>query len=253
MIELQEKTAIITGATGGIGAAIAESLVKAGAKVVLSGTSTEKLEGFKAKLLGLCPGASGKIFIKACNLGSTTEVADLMKEGVEMLGGKLDVLVANAGITKDGLILRMKEEDWDEVLDINLKSAFLLSKDAVKIMMKQKYGKIVLISSVVGLSGNPGQVNYCASKAGMVGFAKSLAQEVASRNITVNVVAPGFIKSPMTDELTEAQTQTILSKIPQNRYGLPAEVANAVLFLSSDLSSYITGQTISVNGGMYMQ
>ncbi len=247
---LGSKTAIITGATGGIGAGITEKFLQAGAKVVISGTNTAKLETFKESLLKKFDKA--EIFVKACNLGEKSEIESLVKEGTEMLGGKLDILVANAGITKDGLILRMSEEDWDSVLDINLKSAFLLSKDAVKIMMKQRYGKIVLISSVVGLSGNPGQVNYCSSKAGMIGFAKSLAQEVASRNITVNCIAPGFIASPMTDVLTEDQKKTILSKIPSGRLGNVMEVAEASLFLASDMSSYITGQTISVNGGMYM-
>jgi 3-oxoacyl-[acyl-carrier protein] reductase len=250
MITLKGKTAIITGATGGIGASITERFLEAGAKVVISGTNQGKLEAFKDTLLTKFKDA--EIFIKSCNLGEKSQIEALVKEGVEMLGGRLDILVANAGITKDGLILRMTEEDWDSVLDVNLKSAFLLSKDAVKIMMKQRYGKIVLISSVVGLSGNAGQVNYCASKAGMIGFAKSLASEVASRNITVNCVAPGFIASPMTDVLTEEQKKAILSKIPSGRLGSGGEVADASLFLASDMSSYITGQTLSVNGGMYM-
>jgi 3-oxoacyl-[acyl-carrier protein] reductase len=250
MITLKGKTAIITGATGGIGANITEKFLEAGAKILISGTNLTKLETFKESLLTKFRDA--EILIKPCNLGEKLEIENLMKEGVEMLGGRLDILVANAGITKDGLIIRMTEEDWDNVLDVNLKSCFLLSKDAVKIMMKQRYGKIVLISSVVGLSGNPGQVNYCASKAGIIGFAKSLSQEVASRNITVNCVAPGFISSPMTDVLTEEQKKLILSKIPTARLGSGGEIANATLFLASDMSSYITGQTISVNGGMYM-
>lgn len=250
MINLQGKTAIITGSTGGIGMAIAQKLILAGAKVLLSGTSNAKLESFKNSLLTQFPNA--EIFTKACNLGDKTEIEQLMKEGTAMLGGKLDILIANAGITKDGLIIRMQEEDWNSVLDVNLKSSFLLCKDAVKTMMKQRYGKIILISSVVGLSGNPGQVNYCASKAGMIGFAKSLAQEVASRNITVNCIAPGFIESQMTDVLTEEQKKAILSKVPQGRLGTPEEVANATAFLASDLSSYITGHVLSVNGGLYM-
>ena len=250
MITLKGKTAIITGATGGIGASITEKFLEAGAKVLISGTNLSKLEAFKESLLSKFKDA--EIFVKSCNLGEKSQIESLMKEGVEMLGGRLDILIANAGITKDGLILRMSEDDWDSVLDVNLKSSFLLSKDAVKVMMKQRYGKIVLISSVVGLSGNPGQVNYCASKAGMIGVAKSLSQEVASRNITVNCVAPGFIASPMTDVLTEEQKKAILSKIPSGRLGSGAEIADTTLFLASDMSSYITGQTISVNGGMYM-
>jgi 3-oxoacyl-[acyl-carrier protein] reductase len=250
MINLKNKTAILTGSTGGIGMAIAEAFVVAGAKVVLSGTSDEKLNAFREVLLKSNPEA--EIFTKSCNLASKQEIEALMKEGTEMLRGRLDILVANAGITKDGLVMRMPEADWDDVIDVNLKSCFLLSKDAVKTMMKQRYGRIVLISSVVGLSGNPGQVNYCASKAGMIGFAKSLAQEVATRNITVNCIAPGFIESPMTKALNESQTSDILSKIPQARLGTAKEVANATLFLASDLSSYITGQTIGVNGGLHM-
>jgi 3-oxoacyl-[acyl-carrier protein] reductase len=244
-----EKTAIITGASGGIGAAISENLVKLGAKVVLSGSNSEKLEKFANELRAKY--RNSEIFTISCDLASPSEISSLIKLGTEKLGGKLDVLIANAGITKDGLIVRMSEEDWDSVIDVNLKSTFLLSRDATKIMMKQRSGRIILISSVVGLSGNAGQTNYCASKAGMIGFAKALAQEVGSRNVTVNCIAPGFIKSPMTEVLTEEQTKTILSKIPQNRYGLPEEVANAVSFIASDLASYITGQTISVNGGMY--
>ena len=244
-----EKTAIITGASGGIGAAISENLVKLGAKVVLSGSNSEKLEKFANELR--VKYANSEISTISCDLASPSEISSLIKLGTEKLGGKLDVLIANAGITKDGLIVRMSENDWDSVLDVNLKSTFLLSRDATKIMMKQRSGRIILISSVVGLSGNAGQTNYCASKAGMIGFAKALAQEVGSRNVTVNCIAPGFIKSPMTEVLTEEQTKTILSKIPQNRYGLPEEVANAVSFIASDLASYITGQTISVNGGMY--
>lgn len=249
MNNLKDKTAVITGATGGIGRAIAENLVRNGVKVMLSGTNIEKLNSLKVELEQQIKDAV--IFTKPCNLTSQEEIVNLIKEANEKLT-RVDILVANAGITKDGLIIRMSESDWDSVVDTNLKSTFFLSKEVVKLMMKQKYGKIVLISSVVGLAGNPGQVNYCASKAGMIGFAKSLAIEVASRNITVNCVAPGFIKSPMTDALNEAQTSAILSKIPVGKYGLVEDVANAVNFLSSDFSSYITGQTISVNGGMYM-
>lgn len=247
---LQGKTAIITGSTGGIGMSITKQLLQAGAKVVISGTNEDKLSKFREELLTCFPNA--EIFTKACNLKNKEELELLIKEGSKMLGDRLDILVANAGITKDGLIIRMQEEDWDSVLDTNLKSTFLLCKDAVKIMMKQKYGKIVLISSVVGLSGNPGQVNYCSSKAGMIGFAKSLSQEVATRGITVNCVAPGFIKSQMTDALNEAQKNTILTKVPQGKLGDPNDVANAVLFLASDQSSYITGHVLNVNGGLYM-
>lgn len=249
MFNLKGKCALVTGATGGIGRAISENLIQNGAKVMLSGTDLEKLSKMKDEMLSKYEQA--EVFIKPCNLKNSGDIINLVKESVSVFQ-RCDILVANAGITRDGLILRMSEEDWDDVLDTNLKSAFLIAKEAVKIMMKQKYGKIILISSVVGISGNPGQVNYCASKAGIVGFAKSLAQEVASRNININCVAPGFIYSKMTEALTEEQKRSIMSKIPMGRYGLPVEVANAVTFLSSDLSSYITGQTISVNGGMYM-
>lgn len=248
---LQNKTAIITGSTGGIGKEIAFTFAKQGAKVLLSGTSEAKLLALKQEIEAEIAGV--QIYTKSCNLLNSEDISNLIKEGTQLLGSRLDILVANAGVTKDGLIIRMNEEDWDTVIDTNLKSTFLLCRDATKIMMKQKYGKIVLISSVVGVSGNAGQVNYCASKAGMIGFAKSLATEIASRNITVNCVAPGFIESPMTQILTEEQTKSIFQKIPMGRLGSGKEVADSVLFLSSDLSSYITGETINVNGGMYMQ
>lgn len=250
-MNLENKTAIITGSTGGIGKEVAFNFASLGVKMLLSGTSFDKLTSLQNEIKQAYPKA--EVFVKPCNLSNTIDVSNLIKEGTEMLGGRLDILVANAGITKDGLLVRMSEEDWDAVLDINLKSTFVLTRDAVKIMMKQKYGKIVLISSVVGLSGNAGQANYCASKAGMVGFAKSVACEVASRNITVNCVAPGFIASPMTEALTDEQKKAILSKIPANKLGTGRDVANAVAFLASDFSSYITGETISINGGMYMQ
>ena len=245
------KTAIITGSTGGIGREIAFKFAALGAQILLSGTNQAKLETLQKEIKDLYKEA--KVFIKPCNLLNINEVSTLIKEGVEMLGGKLDILIANAGVTKDGLLVRMSEDDWDYVIDTNLKSTFVLCRDSIKIMMKQRYGKIVLVSSVVGLSGNPGQANYCASKAGMIGFAKAIAAEVASRNITVNCVAPGFIASPMTEALTQDQTQAIFSKIPAGRLGTGKEVADAVTFLSSDLSTYITGETININGGMYMQ
>lgn len=248
-MKFEGKSALITGATGGIGKAIAECFIQGGAKVMLSGTDSSKLDILKEQLMSRY--SKAQIFTKPCNLKDKAQIIELVKEAQEKLQ-KLDTLIANAGITKDNLIIRMQEQDWDDVLDINLKSTFLLSKETVKTMLKQRHGRIILISSVVGLTGNPGQVNYCASKAGLIGFAKSLALETASRNITVNCVAPGFIKSPMTDALNETQTASILGKIPAGRYGSPEDVASVVSFLTSDCASYITGQTISVNGGLHM-
>lgn len=243
MFDLSGKTALVTGASGGIGSAIAKALAAAGAKVALSGTRASVLEEMAAGLPGSVP--------LTCNLSDPAEAAALAGRAEEALGG-LDILVANAGITRDGLLMRMKDEDFEAVLDVNLGAYFRLTRAAVKGMMKRRTGRIVAITSVVGVTGNPGQANYAASKAGMIGFTKSLAQEVASRGITANCVAPGFIVSPMTDALTDAQKEAITGKIPAARLGLPEDIAAAVVYLASNEASYVTGQTLHVNGGMAM-
>jgi 3-oxoacyl-[acyl-carrier protein] reductase len=235
MFSLSGKTALITGASGGIGSAVAKILHAAGATIAISGTRVEKLEELKTALGG------ERIYCVPCNLSSPEDVEKLM-----------DILVNNAGITRDGLAMRMKDEDWQQVLDVNLTSTFRLSRAAMKLMMKKRWGRIVNVTSVVGVMGNPGQANYVASKAGIIGLSKSLAQELASRNVTVNCVAPGFITSPMTDVLNDKQKETILSKIPAGRMGTGEEIASAVLFLVSEEAGYVTGQTIHVNGGMVM-
>lgn len=244
MFSLDGKTALVTGATGGIGGAIARALHAQGATVTISGTRQEKLDELKAEL-------GERVHAIACNLGDGEAVDALPKQAAEAMGG-LDILVANAGITKDGLLMRMKDEDWEQVLKINLESYFRLSRAALRGMMKARFGRIIGITSVVGVMGNPGQANYCASKAGMIGFSKSLAQEVAARGVTVNCVAPGFIASPMTDALNEQQRDAILSKIPANDLGSGEDIAAAVAYLASDEAHYVTGQTLHVNGGMAM-
>jgi len=248
MFSLKSKNALVTGATGGIGKAIAVQLANQGARLILSGTNQEKLDELAKNL----PNKSGQNHLAiACNLLNSQEVGNLFDKAEEE-AGEIDILICNAGITKDNLILRMKDEDFSSVIDINLKSSFMLNRNAIKKMMKRKYGRIINISSVVAVGGNPGQCNYVASKAGLIGMSKSLAQEIASRGITINCVAPGFIESPMTEILTDAQKSAILNKIPSNRMGNAIEVANAVVFLASSEASYITGQTIHVNGGMLM-
>ncbi len=244
MFRLTGKTALITGATGGIGAAIAKALAKQGARLVLSSTKEEKLQELVAEI-----GGDHKIL--ACNLSDVAAV-DALFDKAEELVGQIDILVCNAGITKDNLVLRMKNEDFDHVLDVNLKSTFILNRNAVKKMMRRKYGRIINIASVVGVTGNPGQCNYVASKAGMIGMTKSMAQEVASRGITLNCVAPGFIQSPMTDVLNDQQREAILAKIPAGKMGDAADIAKSVAFLASEDASYITGHTLHVNGGMFM-
>ncbi len=244
MFDLSGKTALVTGASGGIGAAIAKTLHGQGAHVVLSGTREAKLEALAAEL-------GERTSIAAANLGDAESVDGLVGRA-EAVTGQLDILVANAGITKDGLLMRMKDEDWEQVLKINLESYFRLSRAAMRGMMKRRFGRIIGITSVVGVMGNPGQTNYAASKAGMIGFSKALAQEVATRGITVNCVAPGFIESPMTDGLTEGQKTQILSTIPAGRLGRGDEVAAACAYLASDEAAYMTGQTLHVNGGMAM-
>ncbi len=245
MFDLTGKTALVTGATGGIGAEIARTLHAQGAHVVLSGTREAVLGELAASL-------DGRVSVAAANLGDAAAVDGLVEAAEAAAGSPLDILVANAGITKDGLLMRMKDEDWETVLKVNLESYFRLSRAAMRGMMKRRFGRIIGITSVVGVMGNPGQANYAASKAGMIGFSKALAQEVATRGITVNCVAPGFIESPMTQALTEAQKTGILATIPAGRLGSGADVAAACAYLASNEAAYVTGQTLHVNGGMAM-
>lgn len=245
MFELTGKTALVTGATGGIGSEIAKALAAQGAKLILSGTREEKLKELAAQI-------DGDVKYIACDLSDKVAVDALFDSAEELAGGQIDILVCNAGITRDNLILRMKTEDFEQVLDVNLKSTFILNRNAVKKMMRRKYGRIINIASVVGVTGNPGQANYVASKAGMIGMTKSMAAEVASRNITLNCVAPGFIESPMTEILTEVQKDAILAKIPAGKMGLASDIAKGVAFLASEDAGYITGTTLHINGGMFM-
>jgi 3-oxoacyl-[acyl-carrier protein] reductase len=244
MFKLSGKNVLITGATGGIGGAIAKTLAKQGAKLVLSSTKEERLKELAAEIGNDCK-------ILACNLSDVAQV-DALFDKAEELVGQIDILVCNAGITKDNLILRMKDEDFDQVLDVNLKSTFILNRNAIKKMMRRKYGRIINIASVVGVTGNPGQANYVASKAGMIGMSKSMAQEIATRGITINCVAPGFIQSPMTDILNDQQREVILAKIPAGKMGEASDIGTAVAFLASAEAGYITGHTLHVNGGMFM-
>jgi 3-oxoacyl-[acyl-carrier protein] reductase len=245
MFDLTGKTALVTGATGGIGAEIARTLHARGASVVLSGTREAVLQELAASL-------GERTAVAPANLSDGAAVDGLIEAAETAAGTPLDILVANAGITKDGLLMRMKDEDWETVLKVNLESYFRLSRAAMRGMMKRRFGRIIGITSVVGVMGNPGQANYAASKAGMIGFSKALAQEVASRGITVNCVAPGFIESPMTDALNEQQKAAILGRIPSGRLGSGGDVAAACAYLASDEAGYITGQTLHVNGGMVM-
>ncbi|MFT4098347.1 MAG: 3-oxoacyl-[acyl-carrier-protein] reductase [Rhodoblastus sp.] len=244
MFDLTGKTALVTGASGGIGAAIARGLHAQGAIVALSGTRAEALEKLAAEL-----GDRAKIL--PCNLSDKDAVEKLVP-AAEAAMGQLDILVNNAGLTRDGLFMRMKDEDWDTVIAVNLTATFRLARAAVKGMMKRRWGRIVSITSIVGVTGNPGQGNYAASKAGMIGMSKSLAAEVASRGITVNCVAPGFIESPMTDSLNDKQKEAILGQVPAGKLGQGADVASAVVYLASQEAQYVTGQTLHVNGGMAM-
>ena len=244
MFDLTGRTALVTGATGGLGGAIARALHARGAKVALSGTRAEALEALAAELGEGCA-------VLPCDLGNRAQVEALALKAEAALGS-LDILVNNAGITRDGLAVRMKDEDWDKVLAVDLTSGFVLIRAALKGMMKRRYGRIIGITSVVGVTGNPGQANYAAAKAGMIGMSKSLAGEIASRGITVNCIAPGFIESPMTDVLNEKQKTAILGSVPAGRLGQSREIAAAVLYLASDEAAYVTGQTLHVNGGMAM-
>jgi 3-oxoacyl-[acyl-carrier protein] reductase len=245
MFELSGKTALVTGATGGIGAAIARAMHAQGAHVVLSGTREAVLQELAGEF-------GERASAVPANLSDSAAVDGLIEAAEAAAGAPVDVLVANAGITKDGLLMRMKDEDWDAVLKVNLESYFRLARASMRGMMKRRWGRIIGITSVVGVMGNPGQANYAASKAGMIGFSKALAQEVASRGITVNCVAPGFIESPMTEALNEQQKAQILTTIPQGRLGTGADVAAACVYLASEEGAYMTGQTLHVNGGMAM-
>jgi 3-oxoacyl-[acyl-carrier protein] reductase len=244
MFDLTGRKALVTGATGGIGEAVARALHAAGATVGIHGTRVEKLEALAGEL-----GDRVKVF--PANLSDRAEVKALGQKAEAELEG-VDILVNNAGITRDGLFVRMSDEDWDAVLDINLGSVFRLTRELTHPMMRRRYGRIINISSVVGVTGNPGQANYCASKAGLIGFSKSLAQEIASRNVTVNCVAPGFIESAMTEKLNDKQKEAIMGAIPMKKMGTGADIAASVVYLASEQAGYVTGQTLHVNGGMAM-
>ena len=244
MLDLSGKTALVTGASGGLGGAIAKALHAQGAHVVLSGTREEALATVAAEL-------GERASVAPANLSDAASVDGLIGRAEE-LAGQVDILVSNAGLTRDGLLLRMKDEDWDTVIRVNLEAYFRLSRAALRGMMKRRWGRIIGIASVVGVTGNPGQANYAASKAGMIGFSKALAQEVAARNVTVNTIAPGFIASPMTDALNEQQREAILARIPAGRLGSGEDVAAAAVYLASEAGGYVTGQTLHVNGGMAM-
>lgn len=245
MFELSEKTALVTGASGGIGGAIARALHARGAKIVLSGTRQDALDALQSEL-------AANVFVQPCNLSNSEQVHELVKKAEEAAGGSIDILVNNAGITRDNLFARMKDEEWEQVIAINLSAAFKLSRAALRNMMRKRWGRIINISSVVGVTGNPGQGNYAAAKAGLIGMSKSLAYEVASRGITVNCVAPGFIESAMTDALNETQKNSVMERIPAGRLGQGSDIGAACAYLASDEASYVTGQTLHVNGGMAM-
>jgi len=245
MFDLSGKMALVTGASGGIGGAIARGLHAQGANVVLSGTREDALSALRAEL-------GDRASVAPANLADGPTVDGLVAAAEAAAGAELDILVANAGITRDGLVLRMKDEDFEQVLKVNLESYFRLARSALRGMMRRRRGRIIGITSVVGVMGNAGQTNYAASKAGMIGFTKSLAQEIASRSVTANCVAPGFIESPMTDALTEAQKTQILGSVPLGRLGAGQDVAAACVYLASDEAAYVTGQTLHVNGGMAM-
>jgi 3-oxoacyl-[acyl-carrier protein] reductase len=244
MFDLTGKTALVTGATGGIGGAIARALHQQGATVAVSGTRREVLGQLAAEL-------KERVHVLPCDLAKKDQVEALVSQSEEAMG-KLDILVANAAITRDNLFVQLSDEAWDDVIAVNLTATFRLARAAVRSMMRRRFGRIIGITSVVGLTGNPGQVNYTAAKAGMIGMIKSIAQEYAKRNVTANCIAPGFIGSPMTDKLNEKQRDTIVSRIPTGRIGAGSDVAAAAVYLASDEAAYVTGQTLHVNGGMAM-
>jgi len=244
MFSLNGKKALVTGASGGIGAAIAKTLHDAGATVAISGTRVAVLEEVKASI-------GERVHVLPCNLSSAEDVEKLIPAAEAAMGG-LDILVNNAGITKDGLAMRMKDEDWQAVIDVNLTATFRLCRAAMRGMMRQRGGRIINITSIVGVTGNPGQANYVASKAGLIGLTKSIAVELASRGITANCIAPGFIATPMTDVLNDKQKEAILGRIPSGRMGGPGDIAAATLYLASDEAGYVNGQTLHINGGMAM-
>jgi 3-oxoacyl-[acyl-carrier protein] reductase len=244
MFDLSGMTALVTGASGGIGSAIARALAERGARLALSGSNEDKLEAFRGEL-------GGEHVALSADLSDAAAVDGLVPRAVEALG-KLDILINNAGVTRDNLAMRMKDDEWSDVIRINLEAAFRLSRAALKPMMRAKYGRIISITSIVGTTGNPGQANYAASKAGIVGMSKAIAQEVASRNITVNCIAPGFIRSAMTDALPEAQKDALMGRIPASKLGEGNDIAAAAVYLASREAAYVTGQTLHVNGGMAM-
>src|SRR5579872_5509475 len=245
MFDLSGMTALITGASGGLGSAIARALATQGARLAVSGSNVEKLETFRNSLGG------GHVALP-CNLADGASVDQLVPQALDALGGKLDILVNNAGVTRDNLLLRMKDEEFEDVIRINLEASFRLMRAAAKPMMKARFGRIISITSVVGVTGNPGQANYVASKAGLIGMTKSVAQELASRSITVNAIAPGFMISAMTDSLNEQQRTSILSRIPMGAMGSGDDIGAACVYLASKEAGYVTGQTIHVSGGMAM-
>jgi 3-oxoacyl-[acyl-carrier protein] reductase len=245
MFDLTGMTALVTGASGGIGSEIAKALAAQGARLAVSGSNADKLEAFRASL-------GGDHVALPCNLSDAAAVDALVPQAVEALGGKLDILVNNAGVTRDNLAMRMKDDEWDSVIRVNLEAAFRLMRAAARPMMKARFGRMISVTSIVGVTGNPGQANYAASKAGLIGMSKSMAQELASRGITVNCVAPGFITSPMTDALPDAQKTALTTKIPAGRLGEGADIGAAVVYLASREAGYVTGQTVHVNGGMAM-
>ena len=244
MFDLTGKTALVTGATGGIGAAVARALHAQGATVAISGTRAAVLETLAGEL-------GSRVYVLPCDLSDKDAVEKLVPDA-EAKMEKLDILVANAGVTKDNLFVQLKDEDWDQVIAVNLTATFRLTRAAVKTMMRRRFGRVIGISSVVGVTGNPGQGNYTASKAGMIGMMKSVGAEYAKRNVTANCIAPGFIATPMTDKLNEKQREGILAKVPAGRLGTPADIAAAAVYLASDEAGYVTGQTIHINGGMAM-
>jgi len=244
MFDLTGRSALVTGATGGIGGAIARALHAQGASVAVSGTRREALDGLASEL-------GERVHVLPCDLADSAAVEALVPAAETAMGG-LDILVANAGITRDNLFVQLRDEDWDDVIKVNLTATFRLTRAATRLMMRKRYGRIIAITSVVGVTGNPGQGNYAASKAGMIGMIKSLAAEYARRNVTANCIAPGFIATPMTDALNDKQREAVLAKVPAARLGTPQDIAAAAVYLASQEAGYVTGQTLHINGGMAM-